>query len=194
MTRILLTAIFLTLFSQAAWAEAIKLSGEENKGFARACHKLVVYEVIGAKNFVEPQKYSYWPTEVEDIDSFGADVSTIIKLKRLITSGGNNGWGQETQKTIPRYFECISTRVAKGQFPEPDYFLDYWGQGMSTAYVKTEFSRRGNELIQREVEWWGTGMIESSYEEGFWGSRSAPFYDAAESRAPHARSYKWSFD
>ena len=207
MTRTLLTAIFLTLFSQTVWGETSKLSKEENRSYARSCFNLVVHDAFRLQKFDLSNGYSYWPSTIENIDSSGADISTIIELKRQKKSGGNNGWGQETTKEVSRYAECIFTDVAKGNFPEPDYFLYYFAKGEVSRLVKQSYFGLGDgasggscvgqsRLTCKEAreDWFDVREISGSYEESSWGDRSAPFYGAAKSRAPNQQVLNWSFD
>lgn len=207
MARTLTTGILLILLSQTAWAETVKLTDKENKGYARACFDVVVHGAFGQTLFDLSDGYSYWPTTVENIDFSGADISTIIELKMEVKSGDNNGWGQETKKVVSRYFECISKSVAKGKFPEPDYFLHYYAKGKVSPIVKQHFSGRGDgayggscagqsRLVcaEEKEEWLAIDLISSGYETSTWGTRLTSFYDEAKSRQPNKRVLNWSFE
>jgi hypothetical protein len=138
--KLLFLLTFLSVFSNVALAEE-KLAKDENKGFARSCFETVVNDAFGddafsSESFYTKDGYSYWNSNIENIHNSGADISTVIRLVKIEKSGGNNGWGTETSKVTYQYFECVFRGVAKGDYPEPDFFLRYPSKGKFETWAK----------------------------------------------------------
>ena len=89
MTRTLLTAIFLTLLSQTAWADS-RLDDQDDKILAAQCSKA---------RPSHKSEYAYYPAKVVSIGTNGANITQVVRRKFWKTTGGNNGWGKEKKHT-----------------------------------------------------------------------------------------------
>ena len=141
--RLILTTIILTMLAQPVWAEPI-LTEKENQGYAQACFKAVARDAFNEDFFDTSEGYSYFPSDVEKVDQLGADVSTVIKLKRIVKKGGNKGWGKEITQTTFQYFDCVFFNVAKGSFPKPAFFVRYSEKIYRTPFIRVRYSGAGD--------------------------------------------------
>ena len=96
-----------------------KLSDEEHKQFARACYKLIKSQ---SKCPIPSSTFSYWPSTILNVDHRGATLKTQIQVTQQCAYSENKGWGDSGTRITESKYTCISDRVAKGDYPEPDIF------------------------------------------------------------------------
>jgi hypothetical protein len=141
MTRTLLAAIFLTLFSHTAWADS-RLDDQDDKILAAQCAKA---------RPSHKREFAYYPAEIVSIGKYGAAITQVVRRKFWQTAGGNNGWGKERKYTTYMYVECFWHNVRKGEYNiAPAYALYHYEGGElphMVAYAEQSYTNLSGEFV-----------------------------------------------
>ena len=114
---------FLMTIGTKGSTQQISLSNEDDIGFARSCF-VVAKNHMNIKRWTENNQFSYWPSEVLEINSSGADIETKVRIGYKFETGGNNGWGTVEVKEKFYNFTCLFSGVARGEYPAPVGFIN----------------------------------------------------------------------
>jgi len=168
-----LVLAFLMTIGTKGSTQQISLSNEDDIGFARSCFT-VVKNHLNRKTLND--QFSYWPSEIVEINSYGADIETKVRINYKSETGGNNGWGTVEVKEVFNNFTCLFSGVARGEYPAPVGFINnkvrrtVWVafSGRTCEFVTNKNCQPYNGYIRLSDDGEGKSYYRSTIDDNYW--------------------------